>query len=89
MTRNLRAGEAPLELPEGVRARDFYAKYVQEQYSEQYGRDFSGLSRVDDARLDRVLPVPEHVLLPRACSCRWCTGSGPTPTTPTSATSTC
>lgn len=58
MTRNLRAGQAPLELPEGVRARDFYAKYVQEQYSEQYGRDFSGLS--ESMTLDSI----EYFLFP-------------------------
>jgi phenylpropionate dioxygenase-like ring-hydroxylating dioxygenase large terminal subunit len=44
MTRNLRHGQAPLELPEGMRARDFYAKYVQREMGERYGRDFTHLS---------------------------------------------
>lgn len=44
MTRNLRRGMEPLELPEGTRARDFYARYVQAEMGERYGRDFSHLS---------------------------------------------
>lgn len=44
LTRNLRRGMEPLELPEGMRARDFYAKYVQEEMGKRYGRDFSHLS---------------------------------------------
>lgn len=44
LTRNLRHGMAPLQLPEGMRARDFYAKLVQQQLGETSGRDFSHLS---------------------------------------------
>ena len=44
LTRNLRRGMEPLELPEGMRARDFYAKYVQSEMGKKYGRDFSHLS---------------------------------------------
>jgi phenylpropionate dioxygenase-like ring-hydroxylating dioxygenase large terminal subunit len=44
LTRNLRRGMEPLTLPPGMRARDVYAKYVQQQMGEQYGRDFSHLS---------------------------------------------
>ena len=44
LTRNLRLGQEPLQLPEGMRARDFYAKYVQGEMSKKYGRDFSHLS---------------------------------------------
>lgn len=44
LTGNLRRGQPPIELPDGVRARDFYAKYVQQQMGAAYGRDFSHLS---------------------------------------------
>ncbi len=44
LTRNLRAGMPPLELPDGMRARDFYAKYVQAEMGKTFGHDFSHLS---------------------------------------------
>ena len=44
LTRNLHHGMEPLQLPDGMRARDFYAKYVQQQMGEACGRDFSHLS---------------------------------------------
>jgi hypothetical protein len=60
LTRNLRRGMEPLELPEGMRARDFYAKYVQEQMSKAYGRDFSHLS--ESMTLDSI----EYFVFPNA-----------------------
>lgn len=44
MTRNMRRGMEPLTLPDGTRARDFYAQLVREQMGAQYGRDFSSVS---------------------------------------------
>ncbi|MEM8902745.1 MAG: aromatic ring-hydroxylating dioxygenase subunit alpha [Actinomycetota bacterium] len=60
MTRNMRRGEDPIELPEGVRARDFYARMVQEQMGEKYGRDFSHLS--ESMTLDSI----EYFCFPNA-----------------------
>ncbi len=60
MTRNLRAGLDPVELPEGTRARDFYASYVQQQMGETYGRDFSHLSQ--SLTLDSI----EYFLFPNS-----------------------
>ena len=40
-----RRGVDPPDLPEGGRARDVIAAMVQRQMSEQYGRDFTGLSQ--------------------------------------------
>jgi phenylpropionate dioxygenase-like ring-hydroxylating dioxygenase large terminal subunit len=45
LTRNLRHGMEPLVLPEAMRARDFYASYVQREMGETCGRDFSQLSQ--------------------------------------------
>ena len=47
-------------LPEGMRARDFYAKVVQEEMGERYGRDFSHLSEA--MTLDSI----EYFLFPNA-----------------------
>ena len=41
---NSRAGTPPTDLPEDVRARDHYAKYVQAEMGKTYGRDFTHLS---------------------------------------------
>lgn len=60
MTRNLRHGMEPLQLPEGMRARDFYAKYVQREMGERYGRDFSHLS--ESITLDSI----EYFCFPNA-----------------------
>ncbi|MGA9275664.1 aromatic ring-hydroxylating oxygenase subunit alpha [Ilumatobacter sp.] len=60
LTRNLRRGMDPLELPEGMRARDFYAKYVQREMGEAYGRDFSELS--ESLTLDSI----EYFLFPNS-----------------------
>jgi phenylpropionate dioxygenase-like ring-hydroxylating dioxygenase large terminal subunit len=60
LTRNLRHGMEPLELPEGMRARDFYAKYVQAEFGERYGRDFSHLS--ESITVDSI----EYFLFPNA-----------------------
>jgi phenylpropionate dioxygenase-like ring-hydroxylating dioxygenase large terminal subunit len=60
MTRNLRHGMEPLVLPEGMRARDFYAKYVQTELGKKYGRDFSQLS--ESMTLDSI----EYFLFPNA-----------------------
>ena len=60
LTRNLRRGMAPLELPAGMRARDFYAKYVQQQMGEACGRDFSHLS--ESITLDSI----EYFCFPNA-----------------------
>lgn len=40
-----RRGTAPATLPEGMRARDYFAKLVQEDFGRRYGRDFSHLSQ--------------------------------------------
>ena len=45
LTRNLRHGMDPLVLPEGMRARDFYAGLVRRDMSAKYGRDFSNGSK--------------------------------------------
>ncbi len=60
LTRNLRHDQEPLQLPEGMRARDFYAAYVQEQLGAEYGRDFSHLSQ--SMTLDSI----EYFLFPNA-----------------------
>ena len=60
MTRNLRHGQTTLELPEGTRARDFYAKYVQREMGDKYGRDFSHLS--ESITLDSI----EYFCFPNA-----------------------
>lgn len=60
MTRNLRHGESPLEPPEGMRARDFYAKHMQQEMGERYGRDFSHLS--ESITLDSI----EYFCFPNA-----------------------
>ena len=60
MTRNMRHGLEPLVLPEGVRARDFYAKYVQAEMGSTYGRDFSHLS--ESITLDSI----EYFCFPNA-----------------------
>jgi phenylpropionate dioxygenase-like ring-hydroxylating dioxygenase large terminal subunit len=60
LTRNLRAGMPPLELPEGMRARDFYAKYVQAEMGKAYGRDFSTFS--ESITLDSI----EYFLFPNS-----------------------
>jgi hypothetical protein len=60
LTRNLRHGMEPLQLPEGMRARDFYAAYVQEQMGKRYGRDFSHLS--ESITLDSI----EYFCFPNA-----------------------
>lgn len=60
LTRNVRHGMEPLKLPEGVRARDFYAGLVKEELSKTYGHDFSGLS--ESITLDSI----EYFLFPNA-----------------------
>lgn len=60
LTRNLRAGMEPLQLPEGMRARDFYAKYVQQEMGKAYGHDFTHLS--ESMTLDSI----EYFLFPNA-----------------------
>jgi phenylpropionate dioxygenase-like ring-hydroxylating dioxygenase large terminal subunit len=49
-------------IPEGERARDVYARHMQQVLGEQYDKRPVGDR---DDRLDRVLRVPERVLLPR------------------------
>jgi hypothetical protein len=60
LTRNLRLGQEPLQLPDGMRARDFYAKFVQAEMSKKYGRDFSHLS--ESMTLDSI----EYFAFPNA-----------------------
>ncbi|CAN5597290.1 aromatic ring-hydroxylating dioxygenase subunit alpha [soil metagenome] len=60
LTRNLRRGMDPLELPDGMRARDFYAKYVQREMGERYGSDFTDLS--ESITLDSI----EYFCFPNA-----------------------
>ncbi|WP_419930773.1 aromatic ring-hydroxylating oxygenase subunit alpha [Candidatus Poriferisodalis sp.] len=60
LTRNIRHGMEPLELPEGQRARDFYADFTKSQLGTQYGHDFSGLS--ESVTLDSI----EYFLFPNA-----------------------
>ena len=55
-----RRGTEEWDLPEGMRARDFYAKRFQEQMSEQYGGDYSELS--ESMTLDSI----EYFLFPNA-----------------------
>jgi len=45
LTRNLRRGMDPLVLPEGERARDHYARLVQDEMTKKYGHDYSGASQ--------------------------------------------
>jgi phenylpropionate dioxygenase-like ring-hydroxylating dioxygenase large terminal subunit len=47
-------------LPEGMRARDYYAKVIQEEFAVKYGRDFSHLS--ESMTLDSI----EYFLFPNA-----------------------
>ena len=60
LTRNIRHGMEPLELPDGMRARDYYAQLTKEQMGAQYGHDFSGLSQ--SVTLDSI----EYYLFPNA-----------------------
>ena len=60
LTRNLRHGMEPLQLPDGGRARDFYAKYVQAELGAKYGRDFSDVS--ESLTLDSI----EYFCFPNA-----------------------
>ncbi len=53
-------GDGNFTLPEGVRARDYYAKVVQEQMGEKYGHDFTHLS--ESLTLDSI----EYFLFPNA-----------------------
>jgi phenylpropionate dioxygenase-like ring-hydroxylating dioxygenase large terminal subunit len=55
-----RRGAEPIELPEGARARDVFAKMVQRDMGEKYGRDFSHLS--ESMTLDSI----EYFLFPNA-----------------------
>ena len=61
LTRNLRFGMEPLELPAGERARDFYARYVQQEMGDRCGRDFTTLS--ESITLDSI----EYFVFPNAC----------------------
>ena len=60
MTRNMRNGQDALTLPDGTRARDFYARYVQREIGAKYGRDFSHLS--ESITLDSI----EYFCFPNA-----------------------
>lgn len=60
LTRNVRHGMEPLELPPGVRARDFYADFVKRELGAAYGHDFSALSQ--SMTLDSI----EYFLFPNA-----------------------
>ncbi len=60
LTRNLRHGQEPLVLPEGTRARDFYADYVRREMSAKYGHDFTKLS--ESITLDSI----EYFAFPNA-----------------------
>jgi len=60
LTRNLRHGMEPLQLPDGARARDFYADYMRREMSEKYGRDFTHLS--ESITLDSI----EYFAFPNA-----------------------
>jgi hypothetical protein len=73
-------GVAPPPIPEGEHARDVYARYVQQEFGERYGRDFSHLSTSET--IDSV----EYGCSPtaassRRCRSRWRTASAPIPTT--------
>ena len=60
LTRNIRHGMEPLVLPDGQRARDYYAGLVRKDMSERYGNDFSGVS--ESLTLDSI----EYFLFPNA-----------------------
>ncbi|MGI9596098.1 MAG: aromatic ring-hydroxylating oxygenase subunit alpha [Acidimicrobiales bacterium] len=60
LTRNVRHGMEPLKLPDGMRARDFYADFVKRQLGKAYGHDFSALS--ESMALDSI----EYFLFPNA-----------------------
>ena len=60
LTRNLRHGMDPLVLPEGMRARDFYAGLVRSDMSAKYERDFSHVS--ESITLDSI----EYFAFPNA-----------------------
>ena len=53
-------GKGDFNLPDGVRARDYYAQIVQEQMGEKYGQDFTELS--ESVTLDSI----EYFLFPNA-----------------------
>lgn len=55
-----RRASDPVELPDGMRARDFYAKHIQETIGDAYGRDFSGLS--ESMTIDSI----EYFVFPNA-----------------------
>jgi hypothetical protein len=55
-----RRGTAPAELPEGVRARDYFAQMVQQDFADRYGGDFSHLS--PSMTIDSI----EYFLFPNA-----------------------
>ncbi len=60
LTRNLRHGMEPLQLPEGMRARDFYADYVRREMSTKYSQDFTAFS--ESITLDSI----EYFAFPNA-----------------------
>ena len=60
LTRNIRHGMEPLELPDGLRARDFYAELTKEAMGAKYGHDFSALSQ--SVTLDSI----EYFLFPNS-----------------------
>ena len=53
-------GELVPKLPDGVKARDYYAQLLQKDYEEKYGRDFSGLTTSET--IDSI----EYFLFPNA-----------------------
>lgn len=55
-----RRGTGTVELPDGERARDVYARMIQEQIGEQFGHDYTGLSQ--SMTLDSI----EYFLFPNA-----------------------
>ena len=55
-----RRGTGEASLPEGMRARDYFAKTIQQEMGQKYGRDFSGLS--ESMTLDSI----EYFLFPNA-----------------------
>jgi phenylpropionate dioxygenase-like ring-hydroxylating dioxygenase large terminal subunit len=54
-------GVTPPPIPEGDHARDVYARFVQQEFGERYGRDFSHLSTSET--IDSV----EYGLFPNGC----------------------
>ncbi|MEC7810088.1 MAG: aromatic ring-hydroxylating dioxygenase subunit alpha [Actinomycetota bacterium] len=53
-------GKPVPKLPEGVKARDFYAQLLQKEYGEKYGKDFSDLTTSET--IDSI----EYFLFPNA-----------------------